>query len=218
MSNEYKLVPVEPTAEMLAELAAEVYPDDSNAGKALQRLRGCDVVFPKFEVEAAVGKYQRMLAAAPQPPALGGEPEVLAWMYRREGGEILGQLVAIESDDLKYVREGKYCEGRTLLTPRSDYYGWQALIDRAHLAPLQAEIERTNARLHDVATLCASVEQERDQLKARCDELDVALETAEKLLRNGRHLGQHGWQSCVEDFLRRPRQSALSKPAGSEQV
>lgn len=64
----YKLVPVEPTAEILAELAWDVYPDDNSAGKALQRLRGCDVVFPKYEVEAAVGKYQRMLAAAPTPP------------------------------------------------------------------------------------------------------------------------------------------------------
>lgn len=64
----FKLVPVEPTAEILAELAWDVYPDDNSAGKALQRLRGCDVVFPKYEVEAAVGKYQRMLAAAPPPP------------------------------------------------------------------------------------------------------------------------------------------------------
>lgn len=64
----FKLVPVEPTAEILAELASDVYPDDNSAGKALQRLRGCDVVFPKYEVEAAVGKYQRMLASAPTPP------------------------------------------------------------------------------------------------------------------------------------------------------
>lgn len=88
----YKLVPVEPTAEMLAELAADVYPDDNNAGKALQRLRGCDVVFPKYEVEAAVGKYQRMLAAAPAPTRpiydVAKEREFFEAAQDEEGGNI----------------------------------------------------------------------------------------------------------------------------------
>lgn len=59
------LVPVEPTAEMLSCIAFGKWPEDSNAGKELQRMRGCDVVFPKSEIEMAVGQYQRMLAAAP---------------------------------------------------------------------------------------------------------------------------------------------------------
>ncbi|MBC3233965.1 hypothetical protein [Pseudomonas lurida] len=88
----FKLVPVEPTAEMLAELAADVYPDDNNAGKTLQRLRGCDVVFPKYEVEAAVGKYQRMLASAPTPPQPiydeDAERKLFEAVQDEEGGNI----------------------------------------------------------------------------------------------------------------------------------
>lgn len=61
----WKLVPVEPTAEMLENLAAEIYPDDKEAGLRLQRLRGTNVVFPKHEIEMAVGKYARMLDASP---------------------------------------------------------------------------------------------------------------------------------------------------------
>lgn len=64
----FKLVPVEPTAEMIEALAANIYPDDNQAGKRLQRLRGTGVVFPKYEIESAVGKYERMLAAAPTTP------------------------------------------------------------------------------------------------------------------------------------------------------
>ena len=54
-----------------------------------------------------------------------GEP--VAWMYRREGGECLGQLVQMESDNLKDVREGKVVEGRRILWPRDDYTDWKPL-------------------------------------------------------------------------------------------
>lgn len=73
----WKLVPIEPTAEMLENLAADVYPDDKEAGIRLQRLRGTNVVFPKHEVEMAVGKYARMLESVPDcldaTAALNGE-------------------------------------------------------------------------------------------------------------------------------------------------
>lgn len=39
------------------------------------------------------------------------------------------------------------------------------------VSALLAEIERTEGRLHDVARLCATVEQERDQLKAENEAL-----------------------------------------------
>lgn len=42
----------------------------------------------------------------------------------------------------------------------------------AELRAMQAEIERTNTRLHEVATLCATVEQERDAALARLAELE----------------------------------------------
>jgi len=54
-----------------------------------------------------------------------GEP--VAWMYRRKGGECLGQLVQMESDNLKDVREGKVVEGRRILWPRDDYTDWKPL-------------------------------------------------------------------------------------------
>jgi len=43
----------------------------------------------------------------------------------------------------------------------------------AELRAMQAEIERTNTRLHEVATLCATVEQERDAALARLAESEA---------------------------------------------
>jgi hypothetical protein len=60
-------------------------------------------------------------------PADKGQGEPVAWMYRREGGECLGQLVQMESDNLKDIREGKVVEGRRLLWPREDYIDWKPL-------------------------------------------------------------------------------------------
>ncbi|WP_016980850.1 hypothetical protein [Pseudomonas amygdali] len=53
--------------------------------------------------------------AAPQPPALGGEPEVLAWVHPHRG--------------LDWRVE------RMRVAPKTE------LIDRAHLAPLQADLK-----------------------------------------------------------------------------
>lgn len=61
----WKLVPVEPTAEMLAPIVRNKWPEDWDAGKQLQRLRGPDVVCYNTETECAVGQYARMLDAAP---------------------------------------------------------------------------------------------------------------------------------------------------------
>lgn len=151
----------------------------------------------------------RQANAAPQPPALGGEPEV-EWPEFHDQGMGCGLEDRSITDRYEAMR-----------------YGWDEALERCAsevVTPLQAEIENLKLECDAWKSTAESFEDfyrktevELDQLKARCDELDAALETAEKLLRNGRHLGQHGWQSCVEDFLTRPRQSALSKPAGSEQ-
>lgn len=45
----------------------------------------------------------------------------------------------------------------------------------ATILALLAEIESTESRLHDVAVLCATVEQERDQLKAENEVLRHAM-------------------------------------------
>jgi hypothetical protein len=62
----WKLVPIEPTAEMLVPIAQHEWPADWEAGKHLQRLRGAAVVLTHCETECAVGQYARMLAAAPE--------------------------------------------------------------------------------------------------------------------------------------------------------
>ncbi|WP_232911642.1 hypothetical protein [Pseudomonas syringae] len=111
----------------------------------------------------------------PQPPALGGEPEVFGMVY--------GQRVIRLTDH------------------------------RANLAPLQAEIERLTAlciqkdeRMAAMNESWAGCITQRDQLKARCDEL-------EGLLRRWR-LDAGGIFSC----LSYETGIALSKPAGSAQV
>ena len=90
---------------------------------------------------------------APQPPALGGEPEVLGWVVTDMNGDFYFAANRQTSAD----------------TP---------LIDRAHLAPYQAEIERLwalclekderMAAMNESWSRCIS---QRDQLKARNAEL-----------------------------------------------
>lgn len=46
------------------------------------------------------------------------------------------------------------------------------------IEPLIAEIKSTESRLHDVAVLCAQVEQDRDQLKAENEALTEKYEAA----------------------------------------
>ena len=57
-----------------------------------------------------------------------GKCEPVAWAYKREGGEVLGQLVQMESDDLKGIRLGKcYDNGTRYMWPREDYIEWEPL-------------------------------------------------------------------------------------------
>ena len=69
----------------------------------------------------------QFVEAHPLKPADQPQGDPVAWMYRREGGECLGQLVQMESDNLKDVREGKVVEGRRILWPRDDYTDWKPL-------------------------------------------------------------------------------------------
>jgi hypothetical protein len=67
----YRIVPVEPTREMLAVIVYDEYPEDWDAGKIAQRRLGLSVIPPKTEFEIAYGQYRRLLAAA----APGGKGE-----------------------------------------------------------------------------------------------------------------------------------------------
>ncbi|UIF90935.1 hypothetical protein [Cupriavidus sp. UYPR2.512] len=78
----WKLVPVVPTNAMMVALARSEWPADSEAGKRQQmqysiplpdRDNDPRAISPVCEIECAVGKYQRMLAAAPTPPAASAD-------------------------------------------------------------------------------------------------------------------------------------------------
>ncbi|MBC3948307.1 hypothetical protein [Pseudomonas folii] len=68
----------------------------------------------------------RAILDAEQPPAVGGEPEVLAWIIQY--GSVLPGITGQRSVQIK---DPAPCSGRVT-----------ELIDRAHVAPLLAEIER----------------------------------------------------------------------------
>ncbi|WP_439885602.1 hypothetical protein ACTACK_10305 [Pseudomonas syringae] len=169
MSNEFKLVPVEPTEEML------------NAGDRAAKEGGCDLYGLKRELSNG---YAAMLAAAPQPPALGGEPETLAWLVRDS-------------------RDGQYSAHRHNPTGWAHGYDVSELIDRAHLAPLQAEYACLLGEHEDLLEKFNNLSAEQDQLKARCDELEGLLQM---FIDN----------SDDTDVVELSR-NALSKPAGSDQ-
>lgn len=179
MSNEFKLVPVEPTVEIIA---------------ALGFSGDVDLAIGHGAISEEIAKnYAAALAAAPQPPALGGEPEVL------------GYLVSGFSTQFSKVAGG--FDEQSI-----------ALIDRAHLAPLQADIAERWEHISELNSSIVELRAERDQLKARCDELEAALSGLVTI--NEQHNAAVakiietplGWKDDYLDIAR----AALSKPAGSE--
>jgi hypothetical protein len=83
--------------------------------------------WPEYEPAWAMIEA-RMIGSAPQPPALGGEPEVLG--YSVKGNKY---AIRLTKGELLELYEGY--TGDALVE----------LIDRAHVAPLLAEIEQLNA-------------------------------------------------------------------------
>jgi hypothetical protein len=61
----YRLVPVEPNFDVLYAMSKDVWPEDFNAGKTLQRAVGLEAIPPKTEYECAAGKWQRVLSSVP---------------------------------------------------------------------------------------------------------------------------------------------------------
>lgn len=116
---------------------------------------------------------------------LGGEPETAAWL----------DLEKLKSGGMAYATNMKVNHRQT------------ELIDRAHFAPLLAEIEQnksdTQARLEWAKEAVAEIdrlqgiEEERDTLKARCEELEAertkARATRDELFEVSKH-----WKSKLD--------------------
>lgn len=158
MTTKWKLVPIEPTEEMVYAIATRAHCGDS----------GGDI-------------WSEALAWAPQPPALGGEPEVLAWTTN-------GPDPVFQERTIHHLW-GSKCQAEKHLKSTNFYKGWKVgeLIDRAHVVPLLAEIdsERTlrrnlAVRVHELKDELKDVQQERDTLKARCEELERLVVKAER--------------------------------------
>lgn len=138
MSNECKVLSIEPTQEMLDAITTE-------------RKKG----------NGALQCWYAAFAAAPQPPALGGVPAGLD-LQRIVTEALMGMIAAVTSTSPPANE------------PPPPFI--QAGIDRAvsritaHLVPLQAEIERLKEESFE--GLYNAAIDERDQLKARCDELE----------------------------------------------
>lgn len=91
-------------------------------------------VSPNSVVRAAFAQgYEtgRAHGKAEQPPALGGEPEVLGWRVESHNGTCLTNYV--QRPDWAYQEDPKI-------------YSITELVDRSNVARLQAEVERLTAR------------------------------------------------------------------------
>ncbi|WP_241149530.1 hypothetical protein [Pseudomonas viridiflava] len=200
MSNEFKLVPVEPTEHMIAAVEGDSYTFATGDEEWI----GC------LSSDMAEEIYSNMLAAAPQPPALGGVPAGLD-LQRIVTEALMGMIAAVTSTSPPANE------------PPPPFI--QAGIDRAvsrisaHLVPLQAEIEHLRAGGALIVHHMNEYKQERDQLQARCDELEGA---SQELVCSGYlkilpEVMQQRFTSCIRDAQSDSFRSALSKPAGSEQ-
>lgn len=111
--------------------------------------------------------------------SLKSDNEPVAWLYKRRGGEILGQLVEVESQDLKDIRLGKcYETGERYLWPRDDYYGWQPLYTHAD----SGEVERWKASAEHFTSVSIKAIEDVARLRAKLAEQDTLLIERTKLL------------------------------------
>ncbi|WP_162888977.1 hypothetical protein [Pseudomonas syringae] len=133
---------------------------------------------------------------APQPPALSGVPAGLD-LQRIVTEALMGMIAAVTSTSPPANE------------PPPPFI--QAGIDRAvsrisaHIAPLQAEIERRDSKPETMRRNNNELNEDVAKLNARCDELLDLLLTL---------VTQHELPIAARDLCN----GALSKPAGSEQV
>ncbi|EGH20993.1 hypothetical protein PSYMO_05600 [Pseudomonas amygdali pv. mori str. 301020] len=119
----------------------------------VQKLGPCGVF---TQMRTVTQTYFEQQAEAAQPPALGGEQEiqVMGRVWRLFDGNVSAALNSV----------GRELPDGTPLVSLHDH--------RAHLAPLQAEIERQSLLLELSYESHKQTLQELDCLKVRCDELE----------------------------------------------
>lgn len=184
MSNEYKRPAVVLTEEMKRAARNAPLPmvllDSISARKDLE-----------FE-----SKFYAAIAAAPQPPALGDEVEIG-----------IGSDEVIE--ELKMMAD--MADNNEDPDDHMMYMRWLAAIRSANAqaAPLQAELERLAYELNCAKGLAnltkgnlVEAKEERDQLKARCDELEALLPKYQR--------GSTGLSGEVERLTLIAREAAIS--------
>ncbi|MFJ3481748.1 hypothetical protein ACIPL1_00020 [Pseudomonas sp. NPDC090202] len=118
MSQEWKVVPVVPTDEMIEHVRGFA------GGPGYSRARGTQ----------AAETWKEMLAAAPVPPA-GGEVEVLGYVLTLNGN------VHFETDDNIVISN---VPGDEI----TEQHKWLPVVERAHVTRLQAEIAALQQRLN----------------------------------------------------------------------
>ncbi|WP_122408938.1 hypothetical protein [Pseudomonas viridiflava] len=155
--------------------------------------------------------YFEQQVAAPQPPALGGEPEIERFEavsnYRDKYGEKQEHITCVRAEDFD-----------------------------AYVAPLQAEIERQRQRTVRACQVAIERSQQKKaadaeviRLKARCEELEGLLSKATEQ-ETGTVVQRDKFKALLRDLVRdslasdfnehwdsyQDARDALSTPAGSE--
>ncbi|WP_241689316.1 hypothetical protein [Pseudomonas syringae] len=125
----------------------------------------------------------------PQPPALGGAPEVFGLIYRVNGE------VVLEPVGDPHIKDG------------------MPVYSAECLAPLQAEIERRDSKLETMRRKNNELNDDVAKLKARCDELEGLLRECRPALDQAAG-GVFKEHRVIRDKVK----AAMSKAAGSEQV
>ncbi|KPB77923.1 hypothetical protein ACKUFS_11605 [Pseudomonas cannabina] len=136
----------------------------------VQKLGPCGVF---TQMRTVTQTYFEQQAEAPQPPALGGEPNRSEFeeSYRREFETVRGYPISIE--EMESMRDGEfYGPDRAFLN--GQWSGWQKC-HRAHLAPLQVELTRMSAQFDELAAAVGFT-------KDRCEQAgDSPLDCANQL-------------------------------------
>ena len=168
----------------------------------VQKLGPCGVF---TQMRTVTQTYFEQQAAAPQPPALCGEPDAVAFWA---------------DGTLFHSREaaGRFSKDVKAMVLQEDH--------RAQLATLQAEIEDYKAGQDRYEKLCEDQRTEISQLKARCDELEGFLKSAKYVVEAARTIEKIAFREGTQNvnpasfrglgILLEQYDAALSRPAGSE--